>query len=226
MDTQRVEVLHAGHGEAVVVGVADYFKLNFFPAFQRLFYQNLFGESERTFGQLNEGFFVGADTTTKTTQSVSRTYHDRITDFTGSLQSIFHALYGVTLGRLHRYFVEFLHEEVTVFSVHDSLYRGTQHTYTVFFENALLIEFRTAVQRRLSTESQQNAIGTFLLDDFFHEIRSHRQEVNLIGDTFRSLDGSDVGVHQHGADTFFTQRFQRLRTGVIELSGLTDLERT
>ena len=41
MDTQRVEVLHAGYREAVVVRVADNLELDFFPAFQRFFYQNL-----------------------------------------------------------------------------------------------------------------------------------------------------------------------------------------
>ena len=38
VDAQRVEVLHAGHGEAVVVGVADHFELNLLPALERLFH--------------------------------------------------------------------------------------------------------------------------------------------------------------------------------------------
>ena len=68
------------------------------------------------------------------------------------------------------------------FGVHNRLNGSTQHAHAIFLKNSVLIEFRTAVQRRLSAECQQNAVGTFFLDDFFHEIGSHRQEINLIGD--------------------------------------------
>ena len=70
MDAQRVEILHRSDGEAVVVGVAYHLKLYLFPAFQRLFYQNLGGEGEGTFGQFHKFLLVGADAGTQTAKGV------------------------------------------------------------------------------------------------------------------------------------------------------------
>ena len=226
VDAQRVEVLHACHGETVVVGIADYLELDFFPTFQGFFYQDLLGKGERAFGKFNEGFFVRADTATQSAQGVSGAHHYRITDFAGSRQRIFHAFYGVALRSFHRNFVELLHKEVAVFGVHDGFYRSTQHAHAVFLQDAVQVEFGTAVQSCLSAECQQDAVGLFFLDDFFYEIGSHRQEINFIGNAFRCLDSSNVRVHQNGTDTFFAQSLQCLRTGVVKFSGLTDLERT
>ena len=226
MNAQRVEVFHACHREAVVVGIADYLEFNFLPTLQRLFYQNLLGESERAFGQFNEGFLVRTNTASQSTQSISRAHHHGVANLAGCLQCVLHALHSVALRSLHRNLVQLLHKEVTVFGVHNRLNGSTQHTHAIFLKNSVLVEFRTAVQRRLSAECQQNAVGTFFLDDFFHEIRSYRQEINLIGDTFRCLDSSNVRVYQNRTDTFFAQRLQRLRTGIVKLSGLTNLERT
>ena len=70
VNTQRVEVLHAGHGEAVVVGVADDLELNLFPALERLLYQNLLGEGEGTLSQLEESIFVRTDAAAQSTQGI------------------------------------------------------------------------------------------------------------------------------------------------------------
>ena len=173
MDAQRVEVFHTCYGEAVVVGVADYLEFDFFPTFQGFFHQDLLGERERTFSQFDKRFLVRTDTAAQTTQSISRAYHYRISDFAGSFQGIFHAFHSVALRSFHRNFIQLLHKEVAVFRVHDSLYRST-----------VQVKFRTAVQRSLSAESQQNTVRLFFFDDFFYEIRSYRQEINFIGNTF------------------------------------------
>jgi len=41
VDTQRIEVLHVTHGDAVVLGVANDFILGFLPALETLLYQDL-----------------------------------------------------------------------------------------------------------------------------------------------------------------------------------------
>ncbi len=197
MDTQRVKVFHAGYCEAMVVSVADHFKFDFFPAFQRFFYQNLFRESKGAFSQFQEFFFVGTDTATKTTQCISRTYHDRITDSACSSNGIFHVFYCLANRSLHLDFVQFLHEQITVFCIHDSFYRCTKHLYSVFIKNTLCVEFRTAIQRSLSAECQQDTIRTFFLDNFFYKISIYGKEIHFIGNTFRSLNGCDVRVYQY-----------------------------
>ena len=226
MNAQRVEVLHAGHGEAVVVGITYALKLYLLPALQALFYQYLIRESESTLSQLLEGSLILADTATQAAQRISRTDHHRIAYLAGSFQSICHVLHSMTLWCLHRNLVQLVHEEVTILCIHDSLYRGTQHLHAILLQDTLLIEFSTAVQSRLSTECQQDAVWSFLLNDTLHEVRGDRQEIHLVCYTFRSLNGSDVRIHQHRADTFFTQGLESLRARVVELSSLSNLKRT
>ena len=210
----------------MVVCITNALKLYFFPALQALFHQYLIREGKSTLSQLYKSGLILADTTALTTQCISRANHDREAYLMRCLQSILHALHSVALRRLHRNLVQLVHEEVTVFCVHDSLYGGTQHFYAILLQHTFLIQLRTAVQCRLSTESQQNTVRTFFFNDTLHEIRGNRQEIHLVGNAFRCLNRSNVRVHQHRTDTFFTQSLEGLRTRVVELSSLTDLKRT
>src|SRR5262245_58788257 len=49
--------------------------------------------------------------------------------------------------------------------------------------------------------------------------------MDAIGEAFARLNRRDVGVHQHGGDPLFFKGLDRLRSGVVELSSLADLER-
>ena len=181
----------------MVVGIADAFEFNFFPSLQRLFHENLGSEGEGTLGEFDEPFLVRADTRTETTQGIGRADHHRETDFAGGLQGVVHVLDGMAHGRLQFHLVELLHEEVAVLGIHDSLNRSTQDLYAIFLQRAVQIEFRSAVERRLATESQQNAVRAFLFNDFGHEMGSDRLEIHLVGNALGSLDGCDVGIHEH-----------------------------
>ena len=61
VDTQRVEVLHRHHGEAVVVTVTDHLELNLFPPFQALLHQYLAGEGEGTPAELHKCGLICTD---------------------------------------------------------------------------------------------------------------------------------------------------------------------
>ena len=196
----------------MVVGVADDFELDFFPAFQRFFHQDLGRESKGAFSQFDKGFFIGADAASQSAQRVCRTYHHRITDAAGCVDGVFRVLYRMADRGFQWNFVQLLYEKVTVFGVHNRFYRGAQYLYAVFFQRAVLVQFRSAIQCGLSSECQQDAVGAFFLDDFRNEMRSDRQEIYLVGNAFRSLYRSDVRVNQYRADAFLAQCFQGLRT--------------
>ena len=184
MDTQWVEVFHVTYGNTVVKTVTHYFVFYFFPAFQTLFYQYLRRERECFFCQYIQLFFVVAETRAKTTQSVCSTNDNRITQLFCSTACIFDIFYRFTLDCLYIDFIQFLNEKFTVFCIHDSLNRCSQHTCIIFFENTSFVKSNTTVQSSLSTKRQQNTIRTFFFDDFLYKIRSYRQEVNLICNTF------------------------------------------
>ena len=130
----------------------------------------------------------------------------------------------MALGGLHGDFVQLLDEEVAVLRVHDGFHGSAQHLDAILLQDAFLIQFRATVQGRLPAKGQQDAVGTLLLDDTLHEVRSNGEEIHLVGNAFRGLNRCDVGVDQHGADALFTQGLQRLRAGVVELAGLTDFQ--
>ena len=130
----------------------------------------------------------------------------------------------MALGGLHGDFVELADEEVAVFGVHDGFDGGAEDADAVLLEDARLVEFGAAVQGRLPAEGQEDAVRALTLDDARDEVWGDGEEVDLVGDAFRGLDGGDVGVDQHGLDAFFAQGFQCLRAGVVELAGLPDFE--
>ena len=212
VDTQRVEVLHTCNGKAVVVAVADNLKLDLLPAFERLLDQNLLRVSERTLAQLHKLLLVAADTTTQATQRISRANHNREADLASCCDSVLHRLYGLRDGGLDVDLVELLHEQIAVLGCHNSLDRRAEHLDAILLQNTFLVQFRTAVQRGLTTECEQNTVGLLFFDDLLNEVRGYGQEVDAVGDAFRGLDCCDVGVDQHGLNTLFAHSFQRLRT--------------
>ena len=224
MNTQRVKVFHACYRKTVVIRITDHLKLNFFPSFQRLFHQNLFRESKWALSQFEEFLFIGTNTTSESSQRVSRTNHHRITNATCSSNSIFHAFYSLADRSFHINLVELLHKQVTVFRIHDSLNRSTQYFHTIFIQNTLCIKLCTAVQGSLSAECKKNAVGTFFLNNLLYKISSHGKEIHLISNSLGSLNGCDVRVDQYRIDAFFFQGLQCLWTGIIKLSGLSDFE--
>ena len=184
----------------MVVGIADDLELNFLPPLQALLHQDLLGEGESALGQLHERLLVGTDAAALSAEGVGRTDHDGETYLVGGLQRIAHRLHGMALGGLHGDFVQLLDEEVAVLRVHDGFHGSAQHLDAILLQDAFLIQFRATVQGRLPAKGQQDAVGTLLLDDTLHEVRSNGEEIHLVGNAFRGLNRCDVGVDQHGAD--------------------------
>ena len=210
VDAERVEVLHRGHGEAAVIGIADALELDLLPALQRLLYKDLRRKGEGRLSQLDELLFVGADTRSETSEGIGRADHDGEADLAGGLQRILHRLYGVAHGHFQVYLAQLLHKEVAILCVHDSFHAGAKHLYVVFFQCAVQVELRAAVQGRLAAEGQQDAVRALLLDDFCHEVRIHRLEIHLVCNTFTGLDSGDVWVNENALDAFFAKGFQCL----------------
>ena len=208
----------------MVVGVAYHLKLYLLPALERLLDQYLWCKGEGRLGHFAERLLVGTDARTQSAEGVGRTYHHGERELTGSLQGIGHVLHGTAAGREQVYLVELLDKEVAVFGVHNGFHARAEHLHAILPEHAAAIEFGAAVEGRLSAESQQDAVGAFFLDDFGHEVGGDGLEVHLVGDTFRGLDGGDVGIDEHRVDALFPECFQRLRTRIVEFAGLSDFQ--
>ena len=226
MDAQRVEVLHVTDGDTVVKTVAHHLILHFFPSTQGFFHKHLRGEGESFLNQHIQFFFIVTEAGTQSTKRVCSTDNHRITQFGSSTTGINSIFYSFTFNSLYIDFIQLMHENLTVFRIDNGLYGSTENFYAIFLKNSIFVKGDTAVQCRLPTKGEHNTIRTFFFDDFLYKIRSDRQEVNLVGNAFRSLHGSDVRVDKNGVDTFFFQSFECLTARVVELTCLTDFQCT
>ena len=74
----------------------------------------------------------------------------------------------------------------------------------------------------MTSEGNVDSVGLLVLDDLSNELRVDGEEVDLVGETFRGLDGSDVGVDENGVDPLLLESLDRLGSRVVKLSSLTD----
>ena len=210
VDAERVEVLHVADGDAVVVAVAHHLILHFFPALETLLDKYLRREAESLVADGNELLLIVTETRAQATEGVCRTDDDRIAKVACSLLCLIERVAGMALDGVDTNLIETLHKEFAVFGVDDGLDRRTEHLHVVFLEHATLVELNSAVQCRLSAEAEQDAIGTFLLDDLLDEKWSDRQEIHTVGNAFRSLHCGNIRVNENALDAFFLQCLESL----------------
>ena len=224
MDTQRVKVLHIADGDAVIKPVAHHLIFHLFPSTQRLLNQNLRGEAEGFLHQEVELPLIVAESTAQSAKSVCGTHNDGISQCRSGTAGILGILHSLTLNRLYVDFIEPLHEEFAVFGINNRLYRGAEYLHIILCQHPLFIECHAAVQGRLSSERQHNAIRTLFGDDFFHEIGCHGEKVNLVSHSLGGLYRGNIGINQNGLDSLFLQGFEGLRTGVVKFTSLANLQ--
>ena len=226
MNAERVDVLHARYGEAMVVGIAYYLKLYLLPALEALLDEHLGCKGKCALGYLAEGLLIGTHTAAESAQCVGRTYHDGIAYAASRSDGIVYILTRLRDGDLEVNLVELLDKEIAVFGIHDGLYACAQDLDAVLLERAVEVKFCAAVEGCLASERQKYAVGAFFLDYLRHEVCVDGLEVYLVGNTLARLDSGNVGVYQHRLDPLLAKCLEGLRTTVVKLSGLSDLQST
>ena len=117
-------------------------------------------------------------------------------------------------------------ETLTVFGFVDGVGVSTDHFHAEFFQHTGLFQTQCTVQRGLTAHGWQQRIRTLFFNDFGNRVHGDGFDVSGIGHRRVGHDGGRVGVHQNNAVTLFPQGFTGLSAGVIELTGLTDHDRT
>ena len=224
MDAKRIEILHVADRDAAVRGIADDLELNLLPSLQRLLDEHLRGEGESLGAEFLKFRIVVDETGAEATQRICGTQDQWITQVVGGSPGLFEVRCRVRLDGKDVYLVETLHGQFAVPGIHNGLDRRSEYLYAILLQHSAAVQFHTAVKRGLSPEREEYALRALLGDDFLDEERSHRQEINMVGDTFGSLYGCDIGVDQDRLHTVFTQGLQRLGAGVVKLAGLAYLE--
>ena len=82
---------------------------------------------------------------------------------------------------LYANLVKATHEQVAVFGVDDGLNGRAQYLHAIFLQHSFFVERDTAVECRLTTKCEQDAIGTFLFDDALDELGRYGLEIHRVG---------------------------------------------
>ena len=94
MYADRIEIFHGADGDDVALAVTDHLKLDFFPAADALFDQNLCDrrKTQTVLGDVAEHFFIVCDTAACAAQCICRTQYNRITDFSCKCFTVFYII--------------------------------------------------------------------------------------------------------------------------------------
>src|SRR5579883_1594690 len=101
----------------------------------------------------------------------------------------------------------------------------TQNLHPVPLQHARTVQLNATVERRLTAEGKQDAIGPLFSDDLLYKKSRHRQKVDLVCQQLGGLNGSNIGIDQDGRDALLAQRLESLRAGIVELARLPYLQR-
>ena len=227
MDTNRVEVFHRADGDDIVLSVTDDLELDFLPAGDTLFNQNLGnrGETQTVCCDIPQLSFVLSDTAAGTTQRKCRTNDNRVVDNFCKIDRILNCCYD--LGRNDR-LIDCFHRILKALSVLcfvDSFGVSTQQLDAVLIQKSALGQFHRKGQTGLSTEGRQQRVGFFNLNDAFADIQCQRLNVDLISHRLIGHDGCGVGVEQDDLKAFFLEGTAGLSSCVVKFSSLTDNDR-
>ena len=133
MDADRIDIFHVTYGNTVSCTVAHNFVLDFFPAADTSFYQNLSdtGKTQTVFQNALKLCQIMCDTSAGTAQCISRTKNYRVTDLCCYLQTMFYIFYNVRrCNRLTDLFHGLL-EHLTVFCFFNGKSSGTDEAHIV-----------------------------------------------------------------------------------------------
>jgi hypothetical protein len=223
----RVDVLDRADDDEVVGLVAHHLELEFLPADDRLFEQDLVHRAhlDAAPGNLLEFLDVVGDAAANAAHRERRPNDDREADLVDCGHGLRHRSDVPALGDVGADFSHRVAEAQAIFGDLDRLDRRADELDTELLERAVLAERHGQVERGLPADGREDRVGAFVLDDLGNDFRRQRLDVGAIRELRVGHDRRRVAVDEHDLDAFAPQRFARLRAGVVELACLADDDR-
>ena len=103
---------------------------------------------------------------------------------------------------------------------------GTNELHAVLVEHAAFGEFERDVERRLAAHGGDERVGLLRLDDARDPVGRQRLDVGRVGDVRVRHDRGGIRVHEDDSKSLLAERPAGLRSGVVELAGLADHDRS
>ena len=224
MHAYGVNVLHGADGNHVALAVPHDLELDFLPAGDALFHQNLGdgAQAQAVLGNLPQLLLILADAAAGAAQGVGGTHDHRIADLFGEGQRVGDVLHhlGGNAG-----LVDGLHgllELQAILGLLDGLAAGAQQLHAVLLQEALLGQLHGQGQATLAAQGGQQAVRLFLDNDAPQRLQGQGLNVDMVGGSVISLNGGGIGVDQHHLQPGSLQRAAGLGACVVELRRLTD----
>jgi hypothetical protein len=228
VDTHRVEVLDGANDDDVVGGVTHHLELVFLPAEDTLLDQTFAsgGLPQRPLDESVEFVVAERDASPRTAQSETRPEDGgqlcllenpaRLLDrprVSGSRE--------LEADAAHR-----LAKLVAILRLVDGVELGPDQSDSVAVEDAAFAQSHGQIERRLSAEGRQQHVGPLGFYDLLHALDGHRLDVGPVRRIGIRHDRRRVRVHEDDPVALLAQRFAGLGSGVVELAGLADHDRS
>ena len=153
------------------------------------------------------------------TEHVARTDKQREADVLGNPMRLFEGRCLARCGVDDLELVEHLRETIAVFGEIDRLGARAHNGDARFLKGARELE------RRLTAECHDYAVGVFHIDDVHHVFKGQRLEIKLVGGIVVGRDRLGVAVDHDGLEAGIGKRVARMHAAVVELDALADAVR-
>ena len=212
---------------AFAAAVADDLKLDFLPARDALFDEDLRDRREREAVRRDFHHLLAVvdDAAAGAAERERRTDDDRVGDLLGEVERVLHR--GDDL-RGDAGLVDALHrvlEDLAVLRLVDRLRGGAEQADVVLLEEALLRELHREREAGLAAEAGEDAVRLFFFNDAFNCRQRQRFNVDVIRHRVVGHDRRRVRVDEDDLDAVRLERAAGLRACIVEFRSLTDNNR-
>ena len=227
MHANRVYVLHVTDGDGVALAVAHDLILDFLPAGNALFDQDLVHARvhDAGCGDLAELVPGIGNAAAGAAQGIGRADDDRQADLLGKGDCVLDRVHD--LGGNAR-LADLLHrvlEHLAVFGLGDGLRVRAQELDAVLVQKAVGRQVHCQVQAGLAAKVGDKGIRTLFLDNLLDRVQGHRLDIYLVCHGLIGHDRGRVGVYQDDLQALLAQRAARLRARVVKFGRLADYDR-
>jgi hypothetical protein len=228
----RIEVLDRADDDAVVALVAHHLHLELFPPQHRFLDQHLVGGRgvDATLDDVDE-FRLGVGDAAAGAAERERGADDGgQADLLERGERVDQRLDLLGTRRLEPDAVHRLAKKLAILGHVDGLRRGADHRDVEARQHPHSVERQRGVERGLPAHGGQQAESArndmaFLLDDLGDDLGRDRLDIGGVGEIGVGHDRRRIGVDQDDPIALGFERLDRLRAGIVELTGLPDDDR-
>ena len=117
-------------------------------------------------------------------------------------------------------------KELSILSLVDRLEVGANQGHIVFLEYAGLSQIDREIESCLPTDRGKQRVGTLQRNDLLDRVHGHRLDIGSVRRLWVGHDRGGIRVDENDSIALLPKRLTRLRARIIELTGLSDYDRT